>query len=330
MQEIISFLTLTVFILFVIGIINPLKISKWSGRDIGRKEIILGCLGCFFVLAVFSGEGAKRNVIDDFNKNKPVITNEDKKQDEIDVPIDEVDNSIEKSDIVEFAVEDTIVAEQNIAVESKENVVEVEYYKVTRVVDGDTIELENGQKVRYIGINTPESVSTRQSLQCFGIEASNKNKELVQGKMVRLEKDVSETDRYGRLLRYVYLKDGTFVNEYLVKEGYASAYRYPPDVKYADLFRNREAEAREAVRGLWNPDNCAIAEEENVVIEEEQPVVTIRTGHTWYTSSHYSAQFYYCDTDDAWKELSPKYLKSFASPEELLQDYPNRVLHEDC
>jgi micrococcal nuclease len=128
---------------------------------------------------------------------------------------------------------------------------------VIRVVDGDTIEIEGGQKVRYIGIDTPEVVDPRKPVQCFGKEASNKNKELVDGKRVRLEKDVSETDKYGRLLRYIFLPAGKagvgdlLVNEVLVKEGYAFSSTYPPDVKYQDLFGQAEKEAREANRGLW-------------------------------------------------------------------------------
>ena len=82
--------------------------------------------------------------------------------------------------------------------------------KVTRVIDGDTIELETGQKVRYIGINTPETVDPRKPAECFGRESSEKNKELVEGKIVELEKDISETDKYQRLLRYVYV-DGVLV-----------------------------------------------------------------------------------------------------------------------
>lgn len=126
----------------------------------------------------------------------------------------------------------------------------VQLVKVTRVVDGDTIEIEGGQKVRYIGIDTPETVDPRKEVQCFGKEASAKNKQLVEGKEVSLEKDVSETDKYGRLLRYVYLGK-IFVNDYLVREGYAHASSYPPDVKYQDQFLQAEREAREAKRGLW-------------------------------------------------------------------------------
>lgn len=122
---------------------------------------------------------------------------------------------------------------------------------VTGVTDGDTIEIEGGKKVRYIGIDTPETVDPRKSVQCFGHEASNKNKELVLGKKVRLEKDVSETDKYGRLLRYVWVGD-TFVNDYLVRQGYAQSSTYPPDVKYQNQFLQAQKEAREQNRGLWS------------------------------------------------------------------------------
>ena len=125
-----------------------------------------------------------------------------------------------------------------------------ETFLVTRVVDGDTIQLENGQKVRYIGIDTPESVDPRRAVECFGKEASDKNKELVLNKRVQLIKDVSETDKYGRLLRYVYVDD-IFVNNTLVREGFANASTYPPDVKFAQQFKRAEEEARNQNKGLW-------------------------------------------------------------------------------
>lgn len=126
--------------------------------------------------------------------------------------------------------------------------------KVIRVIDGDTIEVEiEGRKytVRYIGINTPETVDPRRPVERYGKEASEKNKELVGGKVVTLEKDVSETDRYGRLLRYVYV-DAIFVNAELVRLGYAQASSYPPDVRYQQLFQQMERQARENRRGLWS------------------------------------------------------------------------------
>ncbi len=131
------------------------------------------------------------------------------------------------------------------------------FAKVMKIVDGDTIEIENGKLVRYIGIDTPETKHPTKGVECFGKEASEKNRELALGKVIKLEKDVSETDRYGRLLRYVYLQEPTatspalFVNEYLVKEGYAQAVTFPPDVKYADHFLQLQREARAQKKGLW-------------------------------------------------------------------------------
>lgn len=131
-----------------------------------------------------------------------------------------------------------------------------ELISVKRVVDGDTIELENKKKVRYIGINSPELHDPRKPVECFAKEAMLKNRELVEGKIVRLEKDVSETDKYSRLLRYVYLpatasSSGMFINAEMVKQGYAYADTFPPDVKYSDLFRNLQKEAEINNRGLW-------------------------------------------------------------------------------
>jgi micrococcal nuclease len=126
---------------------------------------------------------------------------------------------------------------------------------VTRVVDGDTIEVEIGgesYKVRYIGIDTPELHHPTKPVEYYAQEAYEKNRELVEGKTVFLEKDVSETDMYGRLLRYVYVGD-TFVNAYLVQQGYAQVSTYPPDVKYQQRFLELQREAREAGRGLWGP-----------------------------------------------------------------------------
>ena len=117
--------------------------------------------------------------------------------------------------------------------------------KVTKVIDGDTIVVEGGEIVRYIGIDTPEK-----DQECFSRDATSKNEELVGGKLVRLEKDISERDRYQRLLKYVWSGD-IFVNEYLVRQGYATAVSYPPDVKYQELFRQAEKEARENGSGLW-------------------------------------------------------------------------------
>lgn len=125
---------------------------------------------------------------------------------------------------------------------------------VTRVIDGDTIEVSIAgtiYKVRYIGIDTPELDDRRPEYSALAQEATRYNRQLVEGKTVRLEKDVSETDKYGRLLRYIYVDD-IFVNAELVKEGLAWAIPYEPDTKYQGTLEEAEAEARQAGTGLWD------------------------------------------------------------------------------
>jgi micrococcal nuclease len=135
---------------------------------------------------------------------------------------------------------------------------------VKRVVDGDTIQIESGERVRLIGIDTPEmhesnklyrdAQRTKQdisTIQKLGLRAYAFTKNLVEAKRVSLEFDVEKRDKYGRLLAYVYLKDGTFVNAEIVKQGYASLMTIPPNVKYADLFLKLYQEARNNKRGLW-------------------------------------------------------------------------------
>jgi micrococcal nuclease len=119
--------------------------------------------------------------------------------------------------------------------------------RVIEVIDGDTIRIEGGLSVRYIGIDTPEMGLLPEPL---AIEATEANRRLVEGKRVRLEKDVSETDRYGRLLRYVYAGD-VLVNAELVRLGLARAVAYPPDTGYQDILEEAEAAARKAARGMW-------------------------------------------------------------------------------
>ena len=123
--------------------------------------------------------------------------------------------------------------------------------KVTRVFDGDTVEIDNGESVRYIGIDTPETHHPYRPVEFLGREATKVNKALVEGKKVYLEFDIQKRDRYGRLLAYVFLEDGTFINAELVRLGYAQTLTIPPDVKYTELFRKLTREARENKRGLW-------------------------------------------------------------------------------
>lgn len=131
-------------------------------------------------------------------------------------------------------------------------------FEVVRVVDGDTIVVAiNGreERLRYIGIDTPESVQPNTPVECYGREASEENRRLVEGKRVELERDVSDRDRFDRLLRYVYVvEDGEriFVNQALVANGFAFASTFPPDVKYEVQLRTAQRSARDAGRGLWS------------------------------------------------------------------------------
>lgn len=125
--------------------------------------------------------------------------------------------------------------------------------EVVEVVDGDTIKVRLGgevETVRYIGMDTPETVHPIRGVEPYGIEASEQNRQLVAGRRVRLEFDVEKRDRYGRLLAYVYV-DTLFVNAELLRRGYAQLMTVPPNVRYVDLFRRLQTEAREAGRGLW-------------------------------------------------------------------------------
>ena len=142
------------------------------------------------------------------------------------------------------------------------------YFFVERAVDGDTLKLSDGQKVRLIGVDTPElhesdklardAARSRKDIAVIkglGRKAADFTKALVQRKRVKLEYDVKKRDRYGRTLAYVYLEDGTFVNAKIIEEGYGQIMSIPPNVKYADYFLKLEREAREKGKGLWKADD---------------------------------------------------------------------------
>ena len=135
-------------------------------------------------------------------------------------------------------------------------------YAVAKVIDGDTISIiKNGETVtlRLIGLDTPETVDPRKPVQCFGKAASDKAKELLTGKNVRLETDASQGtfDKYGRTLAYVFLPSGTNFNEYMIAEGYGHEYTYDLPYKYQEEFKAAESRAQEEKRGLWADDTCA-------------------------------------------------------------------------
>lgn len=138
-------------------------------------------------------------------------------------------------------------------------------YKVTSFYDGDTLEVDmNGikEKVRLIGVDTPETHDPRKTVQCYGKAASGYTKNLIGSSRIRLESDPINTnrDRYNRLLRYVYLPNGTLVNNKLIQDGYGFAYTYFPFTKLEEFSRLQQS-ARQQNKGLWG--NCPIVVEDN-------------------------------------------------------------------
>ena len=183
------------------------------------------------------------------------------------------------------------------------------------------------ETIRLIGIDTPETVHPSKPVECFGVEASNKAKQLLSGKTVSLETDASQgtRDRYGRLLGYIILSDGTNFNKLMIEQGYAYEYTYSTAYKYQTTFKSAEQYARTNGIGLWADGVC----DEEADTEQNDQSAT-NSGSKWYVSSHYSSKYYYCEESDGWKSLSETYLKVYNSEAELLADFPNHTLHESC
>ncbi len=147
---------------------------------------------------------------------------------------------------------------------------ELKNFKVTKIVDGDTLEVQKENKsedgilniekykVRLLGINTPESVDPRREVECFGKEASEYAKKNFLGETVRLETDDSQSkyDKYNRLLAYVFLEDGQMLNRKLIADGYAYEYTYDKAYKYQKDFKDIQRFAKSESRGLWSSETC--------------------------------------------------------------------------
>jgi micrococcal nuclease len=211
------------------------------------------------------------------------------------------------------------------------------FYSVTQVVDGDTIKVSIDGKeetLRLIGLDTPETVDPRKPVQCFGKEASNKAKELLSGKKVKIEIDSTQGDRdkYGRLLTYVYREDGLFYNKHMIEQGYAHEYTYGTPYKYQSEFKTAQKNAQSSQLGLWSPNTCN-GDTTSSATPTTQTTSTANTqssGGLYYTSSHYSSKYYYPESCTAWKELSPSYLKSYNSLDALLVAYPSKTKSPSC
>lgn len=154
-------------------------------------------------------------------------------------------------------------------------------HKVKRVIDGDTIELENGERVRYIGVDTPE-LSAPDSL---GEHARAINETLVGGKSVEIVLDVQERDKYGRLLAYVYV-DTLLVNAWLLERGYAKVLTIPPNVRHAERFLGLQQKAREAGVGFWSQERSEQVTENRADTKKREEIVYVtRTGSKYHRGS---------------------------------------------
>lgn len=197
-------------------------------------------------------------------KNQSILAREDKGEES--GKAGENFGEVEGVDVIGEIIEGgEILGQENVTalieVEVSDMGEELVWYPVVRVVDGDTVRIKkDGEEVvlRLIGVDTPEVVDPRKPVQCFGQEASDYAKKLLTGQKVRVEIDPTqdEYDRYGRWLVYMYLEDGLFFNEHIIKAGYAFEYTYQKPYQKQVLFKSGEAEAKAEKRGLWADGVC--------------------------------------------------------------------------
>jgi len=202
-----------------------------------RKFLSIGIVILLFIFVIFSLDDSKQTNLTGSAIEEVVLVNNQKISD---APID-------KPDIAsEITVSETTASET---------------YEVTRIIDGDTIEVNGGISVRLICIDTPERGED------YYNEASDYLENLILGKKVRLVKDISEVDRYDRLLRYIYFEE-QFINEIMVREGYAKAYPYNPDTTFCPQIQDAEELAKSKALGIWGTE-----EEEKEIIEDSSDIV---------------------------------------------------------
>jgi len=211
--------------------------TKWNFKLNALKKTTFLIVGFFiFGLSISSSDTAKKNT-------SQVV------EQKTNTEVEQEQNSTE-----------LVVQSGAIGTEQSDDV-QKKRYPVKKVVDGDTVAFDIDGKeevLRLIGINTLETVDPRKPVQCFGVEASNKAKETLNGKNVVLESDETQTDRdkYGRLLRYIYLEDGTNFNKMMIEEGYAYEYTYETPYKYQAGFKTAQQKSKDEKKGLWAEDTC--------------------------------------------------------------------------
>jgi len=217
------------------------------------KKKILYIVGGIFALFIIIGiiaPAPEPSTVKDIKQVTPVVaTSESVPNTEKDIPN------------TSTPVETTTTQQVLNTTDTKAPAVQYSYYPVSSVVDGDTVKINvNGkiQTFRLIGLDTPETVDPRKEVQCFGVEASNKAKELLTGKKVRIETDSSQGtyDKYNRSLGYIYLESGLFYNKYMIEQGYAHEYTYGTPYKYQAEFKAAQKSAQTSKLGFWATNTC--------------------------------------------------------------------------
>jgi micrococcal nuclease len=261
MAELFAFIFLVALICLVVGLIRPAIFTKLFRNKPKRKQIgvLFGVL--IFISIVVIGASPAPEVSQDI-KPEPVAktvetTDVAPAEDNTTTPESESVSVVPVLPALSPTEEQSSIPQPEVKQESNsaQNPTR-DLFKVTEVVDGDTIKVSTIGTLRLIGIDTPETRDPRKPVQCFGKEASNKAKELLSGKKIYLEYDpANKIDKYGRTLAYVYREDGLFYNAEMIKQGYAHSYVQFPHPRL-DEFNTYQQEARENNRGFWATNTC--------------------------------------------------------------------------
>lgn len=338
MPNLFLFTLLLSIVALISGLIKPSLFQRVIKIIPKRKTIALVCSGVivfsFIGIGLTAPQVEKKNIEALTNiSEQPIIPQPTTSSD---IELSSTDSNIvepENNKVEPTAEVKPVPPEKTVSVPVTQANPQYEYYPVSSVVDGDTVKVNiNGtvETLRLIGMDTPETVDPRKPVQCFGKEASNKAKELLSGKKVRLEADPTqgELDKYGRRLAYIYREDGLFFNKYMIEQGYAHEYTYNTPYKYQTEFKVAQKSAQENLRGLWSPDTCNGDTTSSTT--NTAPTTTESANGKYYTSSYHTSKYYYPVACPEWQNLSSSYLKSFDSLEALLATYPSRVLSPQC
>lgn len=240
-------------------------------------------------------------------------------------------STVEKPKVEENKEEAKEKAEEKESTVNNDDTSIFETAKVISITDGDTIVVDiNGktEKLRFIGIDTPETHHPNKPVQHFGKEASDYTTKQLTNKTIYLQKDVSERDKYGRLLRYVWLvkpstnepsKEEVIANCFnaeLVKNGYAHAYTYPPDVKYNEIFKELETKAREKHIGLWNNENPDTENSKEIVVNEKINQRYVADTKEGVIKGNKNSRIYHMPGQRSYNKISKRNVVYFKTEEE--------------